>query len=361
MKKCISLITILIVCISLTLVGAAVEKTNYDIAADAMVELNIMSGYPDGTFGVDKNITRAELVTSICRMLKLDADAKKAKGKTGFNDVAADHWSSGYINIAAKKKIIQGDGTGKFRPSDLVKYEEAIKMIVCATGYGDVAKNRGGYPSGYINVAKEQHITNNVPVKLGEHATRGDVAIMIYQAINKEVEDVKVSKIDGTGVTGKVYYNDLFVDKAKVTLYRDGNHIPVHEIKSDNAGRYTFEVSPGNYSVVAKTSIAIASQTNISVSGDKMIEASMKLQNGQNIEGKLLCKDAETIRNVKVYIKSDTFYIVNTNYRGTFKTILEKNKSYEVFVVVDGALKSAGTFDLSSADEKINIGEFKLD
>lgn len=76
----------------------------------------------------------------VCRMIEKETDADNAKGETAFDDVVADYWASGYINLASKQGIINGDGNGKFRPQDDVKYEEAIKMVVCALGYGDDVK-----------------------------------------------------------------------------------------------------------------------------------------------------------------------------------------------------------------------------
>ena len=113
------------------------ETDYYAQAATALEQLGIISGYPDGTYGADKSITRAEMAAIVCRMIDKETDAEKAKGKTDFDDASDNHWASGYINIASKEGIINGDGNGKFRPEDDVKYEEAIKMIVCALGYGN--------------------------------------------------------------------------------------------------------------------------------------------------------------------------------------------------------------------------------
>ena len=106
------------------------ESDYYANVAAALKQLDILSGYPDGTFGAEKPITRAEMAAIVCRMIEKEADAEKEKGETDFEDVDAKHWASGYINIASDEGIIKGDGNGKFRPSDNVKHEEAIKMIV---------------------------------------------------------------------------------------------------------------------------------------------------------------------------------------------------------------------------------------
>ena len=61
------------------------KETNYYAqAATALEQLGIISGYPDGTYGADKSITRAEMAAIVCRMIDKETDAEKAEGKTDF-------------------------------------------------------------------------------------------------------------------------------------------------------------------------------------------------------------------------------------------------------------------------------------
>lgn len=169
------------------------ETDYYAQAATALEHLGIISGYPDGTYGAEKSVTRAEMAVVVCKMIDKTAEAEEAKGKTDFDDVASDHWASGYINIAAKEGIISGDGNGKFRPEDEVKYEEALKMIVCALGYGDdVEFDETDWSKGYLKIAEEKGITADLKGKKGEAATRGDIAVMSYNGIATDAEDSKI-------------------------------------------------------------------------------------------------------------------------------------------------------------------------
>ena len=78
------------------------ESDYYAEAATTLAQLGILAGYPDGTFGAGKSITRAEMAAVVCRMINMEADAANAKGETAFDDVAGAHWASGYINIASQ-------------------------------------------------------------------------------------------------------------------------------------------------------------------------------------------------------------------------------------------------------------------
>ncbi|MEE1504352.1 MAG: S-layer homology domain-containing protein [Acutalibacteraceae bacterium] len=187
----------------------------YAQAATALEQLNILAGYPDGTFGAEKSITRAEMAAIVCRMIDKEADAEKAKGETAFDDVKSDHWASGYINIASKEGIINGDGNGKFRPEDNVKHEEAIKMVVCALGYGDdVEVEEKDWSKGYLEVADEKGISADLKGTKGKASTRGDVAVMSYNGLATDAEN---AKIPATPVASKEAGEYKGTQKVKLT------------------------------------------------------------------------------------------------------------------------------------------------
>lgn len=168
----------------------------YAPAATALKQLEILSGYPDGTFGADKAITRAEMASIVCRMIDKGAESDAAKGETVFDDVSADYWASGYINIASKEGIISGDGTGKFLPENDVKYEEALKMVVCALGYGEgIVVDTADWSKGFLEVAAQKGISANLKGAKGIPATRGDIAVMSYNGLATDTENSKIPAI----------------------------------------------------------------------------------------------------------------------------------------------------------------------
>ncbi len=166
-----------------------VEDTEYYAgAAEALEQLDILTGYPDGTFGAEKAITRAEMAAVIIRMIDKESESDRAKGETIFDDVSAGHWASGYINTASSENIINGDGDGNFRPEDDVTYEEAVKMVVCSLGYGDdIEVNEDDWSEGYLEAADEKGITDNLRGKKGDAATRGDIAMMSYNGLTADL------------------------------------------------------------------------------------------------------------------------------------------------------------------------------
>ena len=151
----------------------------YAEGVNILYGLGVMQGYPDGTFRPHDLVTRAEMVAIISRYFGLT----EIKGDTGFNDVPSSHWAAGYINAAKQSGIINGIGDGRFAPDEYVKYEQAVKMIVCGLGLEDEANALGGYFDGYRKVASERWITTSTISTWGNVVTRADIATMLYNSM----------------------------------------------------------------------------------------------------------------------------------------------------------------------------------
>lgn len=72
-------------------------------------------GYADGTFGPERNMTRAEVTTMFARLLTEQIEADKTYSST-FNDVAKDCWAANYIGYMQQFGIVTGYEDGSFRP-----------------------------------------------------------------------------------------------------------------------------------------------------------------------------------------------------------------------------------------------------
>ena len=72
-------------------------------------------GYTGGTFGPERNMTRAEVTTMFARLLTEQIEADKTYSST-FNDVAKNCWAANYIGYMQQFGIITGYSDGSFRP-----------------------------------------------------------------------------------------------------------------------------------------------------------------------------------------------------------------------------------------------------
>lgn len=153
-------------------------------ASDYIAELDkygVIEGDTDGNLRLEDSVTRAEMARII---VSLGGKKIVAKEDTVFSDVRASHWASGYIKEAYNSGIIAGMDNGTYLPENNVTYEQAIKMLVCALGYGVKAEMKGGYPLGYIKTADEIGLLKELEFNGKSNARRGDIAILVHNALD---------------------------------------------------------------------------------------------------------------------------------------------------------------------------------
>ncbi|TVY07389.1 chitobiase/beta-hexosaminidase C-terminal domain-containing protein [Paenibacillus cremeus] len=85
----------------------------------------IIEGYPDNTFGGDKGLSRAEFVVLMSRVLKLDVSEQ---GETKLSDVKG-HWSEKYVNAFTKAGYVEGFPDGTFQPDSQITRAQAVVLI----------------------------------------------------------------------------------------------------------------------------------------------------------------------------------------------------------------------------------------
>lgn len=165
-------------------------------AVDKLVAYKIITGYEDGTFRPDNQITRAEFAAIVTRM-KGVADNLPTDSVTGFSDLdndASRAWARPYVKAAVDLKIINGFEDGTFRAGEPVTYEQAVKMLVCAVGYEVVAQSEynkalvsnpnATWSAGYIAAANKHGITKGViTAQISQPASRGVVAVLTSNAL----------------------------------------------------------------------------------------------------------------------------------------------------------------------------------
>jgi lysophospholipase L1-like esterase/pectin methylesterase-like acyl-CoA thioesterase/chitodextrinase len=99
-------------------------------AKDAILALSsngIINGYGDGTFQPGANITRAEMIAIISRIINLN-NAEGSNNAT-FNDIG-ESWNKDQIEAAAKAGIINGADEGTFAPNQNSTRAEALTVLL---------------------------------------------------------------------------------------------------------------------------------------------------------------------------------------------------------------------------------------
>ncbi len=160
--------------------------TEYEKAVNLLAALDIMSGYPDGTFRPDDTITRAEFSKVASKLLAYAT----APGEPTFTDVPKTHWAYEYVETAAAANVVNGTAKGVFSPEETITTQQTAKMLVSILGYREIAELEGGYPSGYMKMANKIKLFEDTYIT-STNITRGQIAMLVANALDIEVLNPK--------------------------------------------------------------------------------------------------------------------------------------------------------------------------
>ena len=102
-----------------------------------MAENGYINGYPDGTFKPDANISRAE----ICTILSNIYGDLTATTEASFSDVQENQWFYDAVMNLANAGYVNGMGDGIFAPDSLATRAQAAKFIYVAVNDGKILLN----------------------------------------------------------------------------------------------------------------------------------------------------------------------------------------------------------------------------
>ena len=181
--------------LSVMVVGAGAafsdqSKIKNTEAVDACTALNIIGGYPDGSFKPEGNITRAEATKMICVALNGGKDPATSTNATPtFSDVRTNAnaaWAEGYIESCVAQGIVSGVGGGKFAPAGNVTGVQLAKMLLVALGYNsDIEGFTGNAWATNVNVRATQRGLYDGLEKMDTAAaiSRDNAAQMVWNAL----------------------------------------------------------------------------------------------------------------------------------------------------------------------------------
>jgi hypothetical protein len=109
-------------------------------AVGFLVAKEVLTGYPDGTFKGVNPITRAEFVTVASKFGETNPS-----GNVSFNDVSSAHWAMDYITSAFNNGWITGYPDGSFGPDRNITRAEAAVLTNRILGW-EPASEQGNNP-----------------------------------------------------------------------------------------------------------------------------------------------------------------------------------------------------------------------
>ena len=118
--------------LSLVVPAGAVSSST---AVEAIQALGIITGDSSGDLNLSSPVTRAEFVTMMTAASSYKDSIGEGSGVSLFKDVKSDHWASEYIRLAVEQGWMSGYVDGTFRPDEQITLEEACTALLKMLGY----------------------------------------------------------------------------------------------------------------------------------------------------------------------------------------------------------------------------------
>ena len=177
-----------IVLVVVMLVAAVVPVSAYSVrqlnTADALNGLGLFQGR-GGTAGyaLDANLTRAEGMALLIRMIGKDEEVKDKTYDTPFVDVPA--WAAGYVGYAYTNQITNGMGADKFGSDVQLADNMFLTLVLRALGYSDAPEKAEFTWDKPYELAKKVGLIESA--EADSSFTRGDAVVIFWNALNTKL------------------------------------------------------------------------------------------------------------------------------------------------------------------------------
>ena len=128
MKKVLSYVVSAVITSGIVLGSATAQ--NMESSLKILKDKGIISGYEDGSLHGDKPITRGEFATILCASF----EASVTEQAVLFNDLPKSHWAYLSVQKAVNAGWLSGYDDGRFGPDDNITYEQAVCVLTRVIG-----------------------------------------------------------------------------------------------------------------------------------------------------------------------------------------------------------------------------------
>ena len=164
-----------------------IKPQTYDaIVTNYLYQKGIITGYADGSFGLQKTINRIEATAMLVRSIKKEPMSTTYEK---FIDTDASAWYAKSLQTAKEQGVIQGYADGSFKPENNVSRAELMKMLSKSWGlpantehtFTDVETN--SYYEPFVGWYEKQGIFFAPLLLPSRPITRQEVARALYAAM----------------------------------------------------------------------------------------------------------------------------------------------------------------------------------
>ncbi len=178
MKRMLLYILVIAMLLSTTAFAATTAQTN---TADALNELGLFLGTGKG-YELDNNLTRAQGITLLVRMIGKEQEATVNTYPMRFTDVP--DWAAGHVGYALANGITNGVSETNFDPDGIMTDYMFLTLVLRALGYSDSGETPQFVWNKPYALAQEVGLVEYAAAD--ENFTRGDAVAVFWNALDAE-------------------------------------------------------------------------------------------------------------------------------------------------------------------------------
>ncbi len=157
----------------------------YRSSIQELYDRGVVNGYPDGTFGPDRAITRAEMLKIILGAAVEDLGNERSDC---FEDVQDQRYAP-FVCYAKEQEIVKGYSDGTFKPDQQVTFAEGTKMAL-ESFEADAHEAKGNrWYEPYIDFVHENNIFSKYAIFPDGTMKRGQMAYLVHQLLREREGD----------------------------------------------------------------------------------------------------------------------------------------------------------------------------
>ena len=253
MKKFLSLVLAVIMTMSLVTISASAaeykdftdkDEIQYEEAVAVLNRLGIITGYSEGDFRPEGELTRGAAAKIIASLLLGPEAAENLSPTTApFKDVPLDHTFAGPIAYCSTLKIISGYSDGSFQPGGTLTGYAFSKMLLGALGYkSDIEHFTGSGWNMNVNArAAEAGLFDRLSFKGNDPVNREEAAQLALNTL-------KATLVEYTGGM-TVTTGDATVVGAQTRTYKISNQEYATHIRNRKASQVGNATGDTHYTV----------------------------------------------------------------------------------------------------------------
>ena len=309
---------------------ASDEQDNIAIQQDNIAaQLFIHMGFISPDMDLAENVSRSEFAGYLAKINGYDAIVSDSAIEV-FSDVNEETNNANQIGVLYDMGCISSNDV--FRPDDTILASEAIKMIICSLGYDYIAKQKGGYPFGYVATAQQIGLWNGKD-DANVELTKEKMIDLLYDLMHVTLDIT--SAVDGIHNSGDPYFMEKRLDISETQGIVTYNGITGLSGKSNVKSGFV-EIDGVRYENPNKLDLITGTQVTAYYSYDSVTKERAIIYAFLDKSADVLSVNAKDI--VSYSQRKYTYYVGDSDRQYTAEISTNCDLIYNEMAVTDGAL-----------------------